>query len=184
MTSLNEIAHSKEKEKKTVPQEEIPLSYLGFFLALAVIFGYVESLVPVPIPIPGIKLGLPNLVITAILYAYSFKAALIITIVRVFIIGFLFGNLFSIMYGLCGAILSLLFMALAKRTGMFRIAGVSALGGVMHNVGQCLMAFATVRGFPIMWYLPILMLAGLAAGILTGIADALIIPRIHRYGVR
>lgn len=157
---------------------------MGIFLALAVIFGYVESLIPIPIPVPGVKLGLANLVVTAMLYVYPLRAAFLITVLRVLIIGFLFGNLFSIMYGLCGAVLSLCVMALAKKTNKFRIIGVSALGGVAHNVGQCLLAYLTVRGFPVRWYLPFLMLAGLAAGILIGVADTLIIPRLHRFGVR
>lgn len=159
-------------------------AYLGIFLALAVVFGYVEALIPVPVPVPGIKLGLTNLVITAILYVYGYKEALVITVLRVFIIGFLFGNLFSIVYGLAGAILSLTAMALVKRTGLFRVISVSAAGGVMHNTGQVIMAYFMVTGFPVNWYLPLLMLAGVGAGLLTGIADALIIPRLHRFGVR
>ena len=94
------------------PYTDFPLlkpsiAFLGIFLALAVIFGYVEALIPVPVPVPGIKLGLTNLVITAILYVYGYRQALVITTLRVFIIGFLFGNLFSIAYGLTGAVLSL-----------------------------------------------------------------------------
>lgn len=162
----------------------LPTAYLGVFLALAVIFGYVEALIPVPIPVPGVKLGLANLVVTAMLYVYPVRAAFLVTTLRVLIIGFLFGNMFSIMYGLSGALLSLCVMALAKKTNKFRVIGVSALGGTAHNVGQCLMAYLTVRGFPVRWYLPFLMLAGLFAGILIGIADALIIPRLHRFGVR
>ena len=159
-------------------------AYLGIFLALAVIFGYVEALIPVPVPVPGIKLGLTNLVITAILYVYGYREALVITALRVFIIGFLFGNLFSIAYGLTGAVLSLTVMALMKRTGLFGVIGVSAAGGVSHNIAQVMTAYFMVTGFPVRWYMPILMLAGVGAGILTGIADVMIIPRLHRFGVR
>lgn len=172
-------------EPHTKQSEEMPhTAYLGIFLALAVVFGYVEALIPLPVPVPGIKLGLTNLVITAVLYVYGYKEALIITSLRVLIIGFLFGNLFSILYGLAGAILSLTVMALLKRTGGFRVIGVSAAGGVAHNTGQVIMAAFMVTGFPVRWYLPVLMLAGLMAGILTGIADALILPRLFRFGVR
>lgn len=159
-------------------------AFLGIFLALAVIFGYVEALIPVPVPVPGIKLGLTNLVITAILYVYGYREALVITALRVFIIGFLFGNLFSIAYGLTGAVLSLTVMAFLKRTGLFEVIGVSAAGGVSHNIAQVMTAYFMVTGFPVRWYMPILMLAGVGAGILTGIADVMIIPRLHRFGVR
>lgn len=176
---MNRTDHNSDS-----PRTSLPIAYLGIFLTLAVIFGYVEALIPVPVPVPGIKLGLTNLVITAVLYVYGYRYALIISSVRVVIIGFLFGNLFSILYGLAGAVLSLTAMALLKKTGKFKVIGISALGGVMHNVGQVLMAAAVVTCFPVKWYLPILMVAGLGAGILTGFADALIIPRIHRFGVR
>ena len=159
-------------------------AFLGIFLALAVIFGYVEALIPVPVPVPGIKLGLTNLVITAILYVYGYREALVVTALRVFIIGFLFGNLFSIAYGLTGAVLSLTVMAFLKRTGLFGVIGVSAAGGVSHNIAQVMTAYFMVTGFPVRWYMPILMLAGVGAGILTGIADVMIIPRLHRFGVR
>jgi len=157
-------------------------AYLGMLLGLAVLFGYVEALIPIPVPVPGIKLGLANIVVAAILYIFSWKEAVFITALRVVIIGFLFGNMFSILYGLSGALLSLLGMSLLKRTGKFGIIGVSALGGVLHNVGQVIMAVIAVIGFPWRWYLPVLMLAGLAAGILIGIADGIILPRIHPSG--
>ncbi len=157
-------------------------AYLGMLLGLAVLFGYVEAMIPIPVPVPGIKLGLANIVVAAILYIFSWKEAVFITALRVVIIGFLFGNMFSIVYGLSGALLSLLGMTLLKKTGKFGIIGVSALGGVLHNVGQVIMATIAVIGFPWRWYLPVLMLAGLAAGILIGIADGIILPRIHPAG--
>lgn len=154
-------------------------AYLGLFLALAILMGYVEAILPVQMPVPGMKLGLPNLVIAGILYMYSFREALVISAVRVVVIGFLFGNMFSIAYGLPGAVLSLCVMAALKRTHIFGIIGVSAAGGVTHNAAQAAVAYILVKGFPIRWYLPVLMLAGLLAGVLIGIADALILPRIH-----
>ena len=154
--------------------------------ALISAFTFLEHFFPVAaiIPVPGIKLGLTNLVITAILYVYGYREALVITTLRVFIIGFLFGNLFSIAYGLTGAVLSLTVMALMKRTGLFGVIGISAAGGVSHNIAQVMTAYFMVTGFPVRWYMPILMLAGVGAGILTGIADVMIIPRLHRFGVR
>lgn len=153
-------------------------AYLGLFMALAILMGYVEAIIPVQMPIPGMKLGLPNLVIAAILYIYSWKEAIVISVLRVVVIGLLFGNMFSIAYGLPGAIFSLLVMALLKRTDVFSIVGVSAAGGTSHNIAQTAVAFVIVKGFPVRWYLPVLMIAGLIAGTLIGFADALIIPRI------
>lgn len=89
-------------------------AYLGLFAAVAIIFGYVESLVPVFTGIPGIKLGLANLAVLFILDRYSFKEAALVSVVRILVIGFMFGNLFSILYSLAGAALSLTVMDLLK----------------------------------------------------------------------
>lgn len=153
-------------------------AYLGLFMSLAIIMGYVEAIIPVQMPFPGMKLGLPNLVIAAILYIYSWEDAIVISVLRVVVIGMLFGNMFSIAYGLAGAVLSLMVMAILKRTDIFGVVGVSAAGGTAHNIAQTAVAFLIVKGFPVRMYLPLLMIAGLIAGTLIGIADALIIPRI------
>jgi heptaprenyl diphosphate synthase len=152
----------------------------GLLLALAVLFGYVEAIIPVPMPVPGMKLGLANIVIVTILYLAGWKEAIVISALRVLIIGFLFGNLFSISYGLAGTALSILGMALVRKTRRFSVVSVSALGGVLHNCGQILVATLVVIGFPWKWYLPVLMLAGLGAGIVTGFLNRLIIPRVKR----
>ena len=152
----------------------------GLLLALAVLFGYVEAIIPVPMPVPGMKLGLANIVIVTILYLAGWKEAIVISALRVLIIGFLFGNLFSISYGLAGTALSILGMALVRKTRRFSVVSVSALGGVLHNCGQILVATLVVIGFPWKWYLPVLMLAGLGSGIVTGFLNRLIIPRVKR----
>ena len=159
-------------------------AYLGLFMALAIIFGYIESLIPAPVPVPGMKLGLTNLVVAAILYLYSWREAIVISALRVVVLGFLFGNMFSIVYGLSGAVLSLAVMAVLKATDKFSVVGVSCGGGVAHNTAQVIMATIMVTGFPWNWYLPILMIAGLIAGFLIGIADAIIIPRISLRSIR
>ena len=152
----------------------------GLLLALAVLFGYVEAIIPVPMPVPGMKLGLANIVIVTILYLAGWKEAIVISALRVLIIGFLFGNLFSISYGLAGTALSILGMALVRKTRRFSVVSVSALGGVLHNCGQILVATLVVIGFPWKWYLPVLMLAGLGAGIVIGFLNRLIVPRVKR----
>ena len=102
-------------------------AYLGLFAAVAIIFGYVESLVPVFTGIPGIKLGLANLAVLFILDRYSFKEAALVSVVRILVIGFMFGNLFSILYSLAGAALSLTVMDLLKKHSGFSLIGISAV---------------------------------------------------------
>lgn len=111
-------------------------AYLGLFAAVAIIFGYVESLVPVFTGIPGIKLGLANLAVLFILDRYSVKEAALVSVVRILVIGFMFGNLFSILYSLAGAALSLTVMDLLKKHSGFSLIGISVAGGVTHNIGQ------------------------------------------------
>ena len=168
--------------RKRLEGKSMKTAYLGLLLALAVICGYIEALIPVPVPVPGMKLGLANLVIAAVLYLYGPVEAITVSLLRVLIIGFLFGNMFSIVYGMSGAAASLISMALLKRTRAFGIIGVSALGGVVHNVAQVSAAVLILQGFPWRWYLPVLMLAGLAAGILVGLADRIVLPRIYAEG--
>ena len=168
--------------RKRLEGKSMKTAYLGLLLALAVICGYIEALIPVPVPVPGMKLGLANLVIAAVLYLYGPVEAITVSLLRVLISGFLFGNMFSIVYGMSGAAASLISMALLKRTRAFGIIGVSALGGVVHNVAQVIAAVLILQGFPWRWYLPVLMLAGLAAGILVGLADRIVLPRIYAEG--
>ena len=168
--------------RKRLEGKSMKTAYLGLLLALAVICGYIEALIPVPVPVPGMKLGLANLVIAAVLYLYGPVEAITVSLLRVLIIGFLFGNMFSIVYGMSGAAASLISMALLKRTRAFGIIGVSALGGVVHNVAQVSAAVLVLQGFPWRWYLPVLMLAWLAAGILVGLADRIVLPRIYAEG--
>lgn len=145
--------------------------------ALSILFGYVETLIPLNFGIPGIKLGLANIVILLLLYRYSWKEALPVTLARILVIGFMFGNMFSIVYSLAGALLSMLVMSLLIRSGRFRIIGISAAGGAAHNVGQILAAYAVTTTLPLFWYLPILMIAGTLTGILIGILVGLIHER-------
>ena len=127
-------------------------AYLGLFAAVAIIFGYVESMIPFFAGIPGIKLGLANLAVLFILETYSWKEAALVSIVRIFVIGFMFGNLFSILYSLAGALLSLTVMLLLKKTEKFQILSISAVGGVCHNIGQLFIAAWTVENLNIFYY--------------------------------
>ena len=110
-------------------------AYLGLFAAVAIIFGYVESLIPFFAGIPGIKLGLANLAVLFILEKYTWREAALVSLVRILVIGFLFGNMFSILYSLAGASLSLAVMTFMKKKSGFSILGISVAGGVSHNIG-------------------------------------------------
>lgn len=152
-------------------------AYLGLFSAVAIIFGYVESLFPVGIP--GVKLGLANLVIVFLLYLYGVKEAIEVSFVRILVIGFLFGNLFSILFSLAGAAVSLFFMVVLKRTKVFSVVGVSVAGGVAHNLAQIVVASFVVGNLNLFWYLPVLLLSGVIAGFLMGLLATEILKRMQ-----
>lgn len=154
------------------------MAVFGVFTALALIFSYVELLIPINFGIPGAKLGLANLVIIIVLYKTDWKEALLLSVVRIVLAGFLFGNLFGILYSLAGGILSLAVMVLLKRSGAFSIIGVSMAGGVSHNVGQLIMAMLVVETYAVGYYLPVLLIAGLITGTLIGIAGREMLKRL------
>lgn len=157
------------------------VAFLGIFLALALIFSYVESLIPINFGIPGMKLGLANIVIVILLYCMGPKEAYGVSVARVILAGFLFGNLFSILYSLAGALLSLTVMLLLKKTEKFQILSISAVGGVCHNIGQLFIAAWTVENLNIFYYLPVLLIAGLITGIVIGLISREIVVRIRNY---
>ena len=144
------------------------VAYYGLFAALAVLMGYVELLVPVPVPIPGVKLGLANVVI--MLYYMDAKSAFFISLIRVILCGLLFAGFAGLLYSLSGALLSFAAMALLKKTGQFSIVGVSIAGGVFHNVGQIVVAALAVENVKMAYYLPFLLVSGVVTGLLIGLA--------------
>lgn len=153
---------------------------LGLLTAVSLIFGYVEAILPFNLGIPGVKLGLANLVVVISLYTLSTEKAFFIDMVRILLSGLLFGTLVSLAYSLAGGLLSFGAMVIAKKLRIFGISGVSVLGGVFHNIGQLLVAIA-VLGEPLLgWYFPVLLLAGAAAGFLIGIAAGHSIPLLQK----
>ena len=145
--------------------------------ALAIILGYVEMLLPVFFVVPGMKLGLANLVTVFVLYRYRAKEAAVISLIRIVVIRFLFSNLFSILYSLAGAALSLLCMTAARRFSGLSIVGVSILGGVTHNLGQLIVAALVVENGNVFYYFPALLISGLVTGALIGIVTGEILKR-------
>ncbi len=154
------------------------VAYFGVFTTLALIFSYVETLIPIQFGIPGVKLGLANLIIVIALYRMKLSEAYLLSIVRVLLAGFIFGNYFSIIYSLAGGLLSLTVMALLRKKGGFSVIGVSIAGGVFHNIGQLIIASVIVETSSVMYYVPVLLIAGLVTGLLIGIASDGMLKRL------
>ena len=155
------------------------LASFGVFVALALIFSYIETLLPFQIGIPGVKLGLANLVIVIALYRMPVGEVYLLSGVRVVLTGFLFGNLMSILYSLAGGILSLTVMWGMKRIRSVSILGVSIAGGVFHNIGQLLAAALMVETYGVFSYLPVLLISGLLTGFVIGLAAGEMLKRIR-----
>ena len=152
----------------------------GVLTALALIFSYIEFLVPLPIAIPGIKLGLANIVCLVCLYALGEKHAFLINVTRIALAALLFGSVFSALYALAGGVVSFAVMALLKRTKRFSVCGVSMAGGVFHNLAQLAVAGLLVESAQVFYYFPVLLLSGMATGIGIGILATLILRSIAR----
>ncbi|XCP83500.1 Gx transporter family protein [Roseburia hominis] len=156
------------------------VAYFGVFTALALIFSYVEALIPFHIGIPGVKLGLANLIVVIALYKLGPQEALCLSVTRIILSGFLFANLFSIIYSLAGGVLSFAIMALLKKRGTFSVYGISMAGGVFHNIGQLLIAMIVVESFSVAYYVPVLLVAGVLTGLVIGIAASEMLKRLTR----
>lgn len=154
------------------------ISTYGLLVALAFIFSYIEAIIPINLGVPGIKLGLANVVVMIALYKLGAKEAFSLALVRVVLVGFTFGNLMMMMYSLAGSILSCLFMILLKKSNRFSMIGVSVSGGVMHNVGQIIMAIIILDTVQLYYYLPVLIISGIVTGILIGMLGAEIAKRL------
>ena len=155
------------------------LTELALLTASALILYVVELQLPVLVPIPGAKLGLANIVTMVILYTLGFVAAALLSAARILLSGMLFGSGFAMVYSAAGAAMSMLVMALLKKTKKFSSVGVSVAGGIFHNVGQIIVAMLVLETKALAYYLPILILSGLAAGILIGILSGILTKRLN-----
>lgn len=154
----------------------------GLLIALAFILSYIENLIPIPLPIPGIKLGLANLVVLTALYSLGAKEAFVLSILRIILVGFTFGSPSTMLFSLAGGLLSWAIMSMSKYSKLFSLIGVSILGGISHNVGQILMSILVVENINIIYYLPFLLIAGVITGALIGLLGAMIVKRLkHLY---
>ena len=153
------------------------LCTLALMISLAFAFSYLESLVPFNFGIPGIKLGLANLVVIVALYTMNIKDAFFISLLRIVLSGLIFNDTFAMIYSLVGGLLSFAVMCIFKKFDKFTPIGVSAFGGTIHNLGQIIVAGIVMNTYRIIYYFPILMLSGLITGIINGIIADIIIKR-------
>lgn len=154
------------------------VAMLGICAAIAMVLSYLESLIPLSFAVPGIKLGLANIAVVFVLYKLGAKEAVIVSLVRIAWMAILFGNVMTLAYSVSGAALSLTAMILLKRTERFSTVGVSVIGGILHNAGQILAAMLIMETAQIVYYLPILCVSGIAAGVAIGIVSAILVKRV------
>lgn len=155
------------------------IALFGMMVALAFTLSYLESLIPFNFGIPGVKLGLANLVVVVSIYILNPYEAFAIAVLRIILAGLTFGNVYSLAYSLCGGILSFAVMTLTKKTKL-SIIGVSMLGGICHNIGQIAVAAVLMHTSRIVYYLPVLLVAGVITGFLMGIVSKISVERFNK----
>ncbi|MBR3878900.1 MAG: Gx transporter family protein [Clostridia bacterium] len=157
------------------------VAFLGLSIALAMILSFVESQIPALVAIPGIKVGLPNLVIVFLLYRISWKDAVIVSIIRTLLVSMLFGNIQMLTFSVAGAVLSLGSMILLKKTNWFSTITVSIVGGICHNIGQIVAAILWTQTAGIVTYLPVLLLSGTIAGAVIGLISGMLVEKLKKW---
>ncbi len=168
----------KNEKEKTIPASRMT-AYIGVFTALALLLSYIESLIPVFLAVPGVKLGLANLVTIVALFKLGVLPAAGISLCRILLSGILFGNLTMILYSLAGATLSLLVMWALKHCRIFFVTGVSIAGAVAHNAGQLAVAAFLLENGSMFYYMCVLAISGAVSGLLIGLLAGSIIRRIR-----
>ena len=156
------------------------IARMGLLTALALILSYVESLIPAFVAVPGVKMGLANIVVVFALYTLGPGEAAIVSIIRVLLSSLLFGSILSLSYSAAGAVISLLSMIILMKTKIFGVTSVSVTGGVFHNLGQILVACLVLETDVLLYYLPVLILSGTITGAVIGIASSIVIKRLQK----
>jgi len=158
------------------------VALLGLMTSVALILSYFEAILP-PIwsAVPGIKMGLPNIVMVFILYRFGVKECAMVSFVRIFIVALLFGNFMTLSYSFAGAILSIVMMALCKKSNLFSVVGTSVVGGVAHNLGQIIVAIFLFKTVQLGYYMAVLAVTGTVAGVVIGLAGAFLLERLRKF---
>ena len=166
---------------KTRQNRAKKIALLGLATSLALLLSYVEYLLPpLLVAVPGIKVGLPNVVILYVLYSLGFRYAALVSLTRLCISSLLFGNAMTFAYSLAGAVLSLFAMTLLKRLDLLSTVGVSIAGGVLHNLGQILVAVVLLNTPQIAYYMIVLAITGTVSGVFIGLCGAILLKRIPK----
>ncbi len=161
------------------------MALMAVLLALMLVLGFIESLIPLGVGIPGIKLGLANGVLLFALYMLGTKEAIVLMVLKVTVpLLYIPSYLQTIMYSAAGSVLSLTAMLLVKRIRGIGILGVSMTGAVMHNAGQVLMAMLILQTVSLLYYLSVLLVVGIVTGVLTGTAAKLVMQSLKKPGNR
>ena len=176
---MNKEKKIKDKRENTTISSSRMTAICGVFIALAMVLSYLESLVPISFAIPGIKLGLANIVTIIALVKLGLKPALIISVGRVLLSGLLFGNQATIMYSMVGALFSIAVMFIVRKLKLLAITGTSVCGAVAHNLGQLIVAAIVIENTKIFYYMAVLSVSGIIAGVLIGLLAGIIIKNIR-----
>lgn len=166
--------------KKNVSDRVYIITRCAVFTALAMIFSYIENLIPMMIIVPGVKLGIANVAIITIMYVATVREAVIVNVLRITLTALLFGNFWSFMFSMAGAFLSMTSMVILKKTKLFSITGISVAGAVMHNTGQIIMAVFIMGSQAIIYYLPVLVISAVVTGVIIGIVSGMVAKRVKK----
>lgn len=154
------------------------MTLLAMLTAAALVLSWLDSLIPVSGVLPGAKLGLANLAVLTGLYLLGTGRAAVLCLLKIFLAAILFGNAYSFFYALAGGVLSFSGMALLK--GRCSPVFVSVTGGMLHNLGQIMVAAAVLRTAGLLGYLPVLLLCGIGAGLAIGVAGGILVRRLKK----
>lgn len=155
------------------------IAFIGLCTSLALVFAYLEALIPPLLPsVPGVKMGLPNIIIIFLLYRFGPKTAIAVSFLRIILVTALFGNAMAMLYSLAGGFFSIVLMILLKKLNILSTVGVSVAGGVAHNVGQIIVAMLVLDTTQIAYYLVVLTFSGIAAGVFIGLCGSVLIKKL------
>jgi heptaprenyl diphosphate synthase len=165
---------------RSVRKQNQRIALCGLLVSLMLVLGYIESLIPVPTVVPGIKLGLSNGVLLFALYLLDIPTAFVLMVLKVVLSGLLFGGVSAMMYAFAGGLVSMIAMSLLSRVKGIHPVTVSMVGGVAHNVGQVGLAMVMLHTSQLMYYMAILMLVGLGTGAVTGVVATSVLNHLKK----
>lgn len=158
----------------------IRITELGMLLTISLVLSYLESMLPVIVAVPGVKIGLANIITMLILYNKRFGTVFLFVTVRVVLAGILFSGVPGIIYGFAGSLFCIGIMSILKRFPFFSVMGVSMTGAIFHNAGQIFVAVFMIENTNVLYYLPFLCISGTVSGLLVGYIAYILIKKYNR----